>query len=268
MLASAKGAALMTSARLMATLSNNFGPLSHNTLSYKISGVTEYISEGNTIVTSPGKVVYMSAGAQFRTNVVEPGEYIEVRYLSPNADPPCVELFYGFNAAEMEAAFTGAAASYSDKDDAAYFKSQIFLNRIFLLIAQSSNTYLSRHNRELLAPAIEYMKEHIRDPDFSVSRLVALSGVSDTYFRRLFSAFFHMTPQRYIINERIYYAKQLLFHEPDIPIQMLSEYVGYNDAFYFSRLFKKVTGESPSSYAKRASLLNETGFSNINTTLP
>ena len=268
MLASAKGAALMTSARLMATLSNDFGPLSHNTLSYKISGVTEYISEGNTIVTSPGKVVYMSAGAQFRTNVVEPGEYIEVRYLSPNADPPCVELFYGFNAAEMEAAFTGAAASYSDKDDAAYFKSQIFLNRIFLLIAQSSNTYLSKRNRELLTPAIEYMKEHILDPAFTVSDLVDRSGVSDTYFRKLFTSFYHMTPQRYIINERINYAKQVLYHEPDISIQALSEYVGYNDAFYFSRLFKKVTGESPSTYAKRASRLSEDDISDADAMLP
>lgn len=268
MIESAKGAVLATSARLMATLSNDFGPLTHNTLSYKVSGITEYIQDGNTIVTAPGKIVYMPTGSQFKTNVLEPGEYIEVRFLSPNLDPPAVTLYYGFNCPEMEAAFAGAASAYADKDDAAYFKSQIYLNRIFLLMAQSSNTYLSKRNREMLAPAIEYMKAHIRDPAFSVSELVARSGVSDTYFRKLFTSFYHMTPQRYIINERIYYAKQLLYHEPDISIQMLSEYVGYNDAFYFSRLFKKVTGESPSAYAKRVSLFSETDFSNIDVTLP
>lgn len=267
MIESAKGAVLSTAYRLTATLSNEFGPLTHNTLSYKVSGVTEYIQDGNTVVTSPGKIIYMPTGSKFSTNVVEPGDYLEVQYISPNLDPTDVTLYYGFNTAEMEAAFAGVASAYADKDDAAYFKSQIFLNRIFLLMAQSSNTYLSKRNREMLIPAIEYMKEHIRDPAFTVSDLVARSGVSDTYFRKLFTSFYHMTPQRYIINERIYYAKQLLYHEPDISIQALSEYVGYNDAFYFSRLFKKVTGESPSAFAKRASLFSETGFSNIDVTL-
>ena len=79
----------------------------------------------------------------------------------------------------------------------------------------------------------------------------ARSGVSDTYFRKLFTSHFHMTPQRYVINERITMAKALMRDSPALSVQAIAEAVGYTDAFYFSRLFKKEVQESPSRFAKR-----------------
>ena len=63
-----------------------------------------------------------------------------------------------------------------------------------------------------------------------------------------------MTPQRYVINERIAMAKALMRDSPTLSVQAIAEAVGYNDAFYFSRLFKKEVHESPSHFAKRYQL--------------
>ena len=254
MLSNAKNATLDRALKLWATTSNDYGPLQHNTISFKVSGLTEY-SQGSThFVTSPGKVVYMPMGSTLRTHIIEPGEFLEINYITPVPDNKRIRIYSGFNEREMEAAFRSAIGHFAEKDDASYFNCQIDLNRIFALIAQSSEGYLSSHARDLLAPALVYMKENVYSPNFSIKEMQALSDISDTYFRKLFTAHFHMTPQRYVINERIAMAKALMRDSPTLSVQAIAEAVGYNDAFYFSRLFKKEVHESPSHFAKRYQL--------------
>ena len=53
----------------------------------------------------------------------------------------------------------------------------------------------------------------------------------------------------YIASLRIQRAKELLRDE-SLSIQEIAEIVGYNDYFYFTKVFKKVEGISPSKYRK------------------
>ena len=53
----------------------------------------------------------------------------------------------------------------------------------------------------------------------------------------------------YIASLRIQRAKELLQNEV-LSIQEIAEQVGYNDYFYFTKVFKKVQGISPSKYRK------------------
>ena len=226
MLSNAQYVSVETALRFWAVASNEFGPAKHNTLSFKVSGLTEYFQGSTHFITSPGKVVYLPLGSSFRTHIIEPGEYLEICYLTPMPEDQRIKIYSGFNEREMEAAFRSAISHFAEKDDASYFNCQIDLNRIFALVAQSSEGYLSSYARNLLAPA-------------------------DTYFRKLFTSHFHMTPQRYVINERITMAKALMRDSPALSVQTIAEAVGYTDAFYFSRLFKKEVQESPSRFAKR-----------------
>ena len=56
-----------------------------------------------------------------------------------------------------------------------------------------------------------------------------------------------MTPMQYITFLRITRAKELL-RSTDYSIQEISSMVGYENPLYFSRIFKKQTGYSPSEY--------------------
>jgi len=58
-----------------------------------------------------------------------------------------------------------------------------------------------------------------------------------------------MNPSKYITEYRIRRAKDLLEYG-GIPVAEIAECVGYVDCFYFSRVFKKCTGLSPSAYRK------------------
>jgi YesN/AraC family two-component response regulator len=55
------------------------------------------------------------------------------------------------------------------------------------------------------------------------------------------------------INElRINYAKRLLNQNPQIELWQITEQTGYTDSKYFSTLFKKLTGKTPSEYREKS----------------
>lgn len=72
-----------------------------------------------------------------------------------------------------------------------------------------------------------------------------------------------MSPKQYLLKVRMDKAKELL--ASPLTIEQVASSVGFNDALYFSKQFRKATGMPPSEY--RAALRNgnekDTGGSNI-----
>lgn len=82
---------------------------------------------------------------------------------------------------------------------------------------------------------------------FTVSELAHRLGYSVPYFCNKFKHYFHVSPIDYLINKRIEIAKYFLV-STDLQISDISERVGYEDFYYFSKIFKKRVGVSPRSY--------------------
>ncbi len=249
MFQAAKAASFLLAFKMSVPVPGVFSHGKANTLSFKISGITEYIQESGNVITSAGKLIYIPTGASFSTRIIDPGEYIEIRFSStiPPADTN-VKVYSDFNVREMDAACRKLLACYTSKDEAAFFNCQAQLNHIFALVAQSNSGYLTSSQRQLLEPALVYMQDHLFDADFSVGEMQSRVGICSKYFRKLFTACYGMTPQRYMITERIKLARTLMRSRPAISIQQVADEIGYTDVFYFSRVFKKETGESPSHF--------------------
>lgn len=79
----------------------------------------------------------------------------------------------------------------------------------------------------------------------SVSGLASGMYMSKDYLRQVFKKEYGLSPLKYTIQKRIDYACQLL-EETDRSIKSVAEECGFNDQYYFSKLFKKITGMSPS----------------------
>ncbi|WP_135552881.1 helix-turn-helix transcriptional regulator [Paenibacillus cymbidii] len=83
---------------------------------------------------------------------------------------------------------------------------------------------------------------------FSIDELASHAGLSSSHFRLLFKRIIGMTAVQYQNRIRINKAKGLLMSgEYNVTEAALA--VGFQDIYYFSRLFKKLTRESPSHYA-------------------
>ena len=67
---------------------------------------------------------------------------------------------------------------------------------------------------------------------------------------RLFRKYSGNSFNQYLTELRMTQAKKLLSEKPDILIKDVAAIVGYEDQFYFSRLFRSYTGKSPSEFLK------------------
>lgn len=72
-------------------------------------------------------------------------------------------------------------------------------------------------------------------------------SLSAPYTARLFKKNLNMTVTEYINAQKLYYACELI-KNTNMNISEIADYLGYNDLFYFSRLFKKKFGKSPTAY--------------------
>lgn len=107
-----------------------------------------------------------------------------------------------------------------------------------------------KRKQELISPAIEYLKKHIYEEKLKIDKLHHLCGISDTYFRKIFAQRFGMSPQSYVLTERITHAKSIIESGDYDSVKEISEAVGYSDPLYFSKAFKKAFGLSPLAYEK------------------
>jgi YesN/AraC family two-component response regulator len=99
-----------------------------------------------------------------------------------------------------------------------------------------------------LANSVEvYLKENYRQP-YSLERLAASFGCKAAYLLRLYRKIKGSTPTQDLIRLRIEKAKRLLVGHPHLEIKQVAAAVGYEDALYFSRLFKKEIGQNPSAF--------------------
>lgn len=81
----------------------------------------------------------------------------------------------------------------------------------------------------------------------SVRELAGRLYLSKDYLRHLFQEHAGQSPMRHIIQARIEKAKDLLT-DPLLSIGEIAQCSGFENVYYFSRLFKKETGRTPSSY--------------------
>lgn len=86
--------------------------------------------------------------------------------------------------------------------------------------------------------------------DWPVRRLAQVSGASEAHFARSFRQAFGAPPHRYLLTRRIERAKALL-RDTDLPIIEIALDTGWSSLGTFGRVFRDITGESPSKLRGR-----------------
>ena len=83
-----------------------------------------------------------------------------------------------------------------------------------------------------------------------VARMVALSGLPERTFKRRFTSAVGMGPLEYVHTLRLEEAKQML-EAGDTPVEAIALEVGYQDASFFGRLFRRKVALTPAQYRRR-----------------
>lgn len=98
----------------------------------------------------------------------------------------------------------------------------------------------------IVEQAIDYIKKHLPE-DLNLSMTAEHVGVSNAYLSTLFTQNLGCSFVDYLNRTRIEYACDYM-HDSRMKIYEIAFKVGFRDEKYFSKVFKKVTGQSPTEY--------------------
>lgn len=99
-----------------------------------------------------------------------------------------------------------------------------------------------------IADAAAFMEAHFNE-NISVSDAAERSHYSQRHFIRLFTSVYGVTPQKYLLNVRLRHASALL-RDSSLSVTETALRCGFSDSNYFSRIFRKYTGSSPSDFSR------------------
>lgn len=127
------------------------------------------------------------------------------------------------------------------------------LNEVLTRIQdKGSSSDIPRQEEDVNPTLLNRVIREIKDQYTENITLTGLSEkykVSTSHLSSLIKAELGLSFSEYLASKRIQKAKELLADET-LSIDSIAEMVGYNDYFYFTKVFKKSTGISPSKYRK------------------
>lgn len=95
-----------------------------------------------------------------------------------------------------------------------------------------------------------FIERHLSE-DISMGRLCKEFGLSPTYLNKLFRKYSGNSFNKFLTLARIECAREIMNEEPSVYVKDVASRAGYNDQFYFSRIFTSVVGISPSDYMEQ-----------------
>ena len=152
----------------------------------------------------------------------------------------------GCDTNEMESADTEEVLAESGKnmESAIAYAKKMISQAIEIRDQNSGNK-----NRSILKTAVDFIDSHYMEEDISLNTVANVANVSSNHFSALFSQNMGQTFIEYLTSLRMNKAKELLRCTGMRSSEIAGE-IGYKDAHYFSYLFKKTQGMTPSDYRK------------------
>lgn len=110
----------------------------------------------------------------------------------------------------------------------------------------------SNENSHLINKILKITEDHFSDPSLSISKIAKLLSYHPKYLSHLFKQKMNVTYSEHLRSVRLKHAISLFNCGLD-SIKNVSLLSGFSDPLYFSNVFKKHVGDSPTEYIKRIS---------------
>ena len=224
-----------------------------------------YIAEGRCFVTLNGETTEAPKGSVIVYLPDQPQEYSfdpddgSVSYYIHFTGSECERLmqdtsldkkniFYIGKSHTLEGLFDMLIGEYKQKLRFCTQRMNGILLEIISVIGRK-NTYMISGGSDM-NKRFEAVCEHIHNnisEKLTLKELSTKCSLSESRFSHLFTELFGKSPKQYIMNVRMENAKELLL-DSDMSVLEVGTAVGIDDQNYFSRIFKKHCGMSPSEF--------------------
>jgi AraC family transcriptional regulator len=218
----------------------------------------EEIGGRNNIAIVPAMVPHRSSWnqeASFSLLSIEPDRLTKIAYESVTTEH--VELIPHYAMQDIFIDRIGQSLTAELAEDR--FGSQLLVNSLTIVLSIHLLRHYSNWQKPLrdyqggmpkrkLQQAIAYIHEHLAD-DLTIAAIADELEMSQYYFSRLFKQSIGVSPYRYVMEQRIEAAKQLLKRTP-LSISVIADRVGFANQNQLTIQFRNLTGTTPSNYRK------------------
>ncbi|WP_155590496.1 helix-turn-helix transcriptional regulator [Lysinibacillus cavernae] len=222
---------------------------------FPLTGKIQFQFNGTPYIFSPGKVVHGGAKMTLDQEIFgnTNWEYILVLYRICNSE--LEESSFSHQHFELS---TGQSPRlielimrlwhvYNQRGGISKFQTEMLfrdvLNEALLCVV---NRQSNCESHTLFERVTNYIHEYYYQ-SLTISSLSEQNNVNRNRLSYVFRKHAGMGPAEYLLKYRINMAQEMLFTS-DVPVQQIAETVGIGDPFYFSRVFKKQFGISPTEY--------------------
>lgn len=199
-------------------------------------------TKGLSLFLSPKLINEIS---HFYTNGKYPFDFLEVTQKESN-----LKINYLLN--KLVYLYENETVDFEKQMDDLFIKvSELIVQEQVLITDSFVKLKIVKHDTKrelykLMNTAKDYLNDNLKE-NISLDIISREIGISKYYLHRLFTEFNGNTPNAYLTNIRLQKAKNKLQFSKD-PIFEIAIACGFNNTAYFSNLFKKYTGFSPTEF--------------------
>jgi len=229
------------------------GNLKYYELCYFLDG--EYnINFGNdTYHTHSDIVEYLPMGIQdnkYSVDRLEHGHMIIIFFRADSELSKRPQFYNAKNNPKIKSLFMKLKNIVDKRDFNYYHKAFSIFYEIISELCIATSGYTSSDRIKKILPAVNYIHEHFAERDFDYKALPEMCNMGYTNFLEIFNSYTNSTPSAYITQLKISQAKELLSIDK-YNISAISEMLGFDSMAYFCRIFKKITGYTPTQYRSK-----------------
>lgn len=213
------------------------------------SGKALFYTQTQTFLSSPDTVLIIPQGVAYSFDVTEPGSYILLEF---DAEQCGTDIFsFPIGNAEKILKILHRMDYNNIIGHPYYALEQIHGTYEILLtmLRDSRLLYVQKDKARVIENTADYIAKHYTS-DLSNADLAKRAGISEVYFRKLFTEIVGSSPITYLHKVRLAEASKLL-QTDELPLSEIATAVGYSNLYHFSAMFKKYMGMPPSKYARQ-----------------
>lgn len=236
---------------------------------FVLSGTGKYSVEEEIIEVEAGDLLIFNPGVMHRCVVTEGCEQFATEFLVGFSDMKLQEYPKNFiplprkgnlmhTEGDLKQKLSKICLTMSAENEiwqvGRYFMLKAYLIQMLMMVIRERSeisrgpveryAFESVNKKHVVDRIVGYFEEHYSEK-ISLDQIAGDMFLSTFYISKIFKSELGEAPITYLINVRLEKAKELLTNEPDLSVQIVASRVGYSDAYYFSRHFKKKYGVSP-----------------------
>lgn len=234
---------------------------SHCALIIRKSGVSVYTVGKSSYTADADTLLFIAKGTKYSMSVEKSGECTVVEFdISPEQlqrefpDGAVFEFIIAGDRSILKQA--KSLMQYYGLRGPAY--NSKCLCELYALITQISTIHAYNHSLAgkygLIHSSVKFIEANYDQQDLYTPMLASISNIGETYYRSIFLAVFNMPPAKYIQLYRVEKAKELLLNSTK-SIEEIAVAVGFANASYFCKVFKNLTGSTPSEFSHKCKSL-------------